>query len=169
MKFTALLVAMVAMTEASHHHHRHGRHHVSEGRHHHYTQRDAEENINGMHMHQSKHGHRMFPEKLGDKNTETKESTWSEYEKNRPQLQDCSLNEKYNWFGNHRCKEEWECQGARVCEYMSYGHDGVQGIGWCRGPTACQFKGPLDKEDKDGKIKYNPGSNQRRDMDEWDH
>ena len=114
-----------------------------------------------------KQGHRMFPEKLGDKNTETKEATWSEYQEARPHMQDCSLNERYNWFGNHRCKEEWECTGAALCELMSYGAEGVAGIGWCRGPTACAYDGPLDKKGKDGKIKYNPGSNQGMDVEEW--
>ena len=109
----------------------------------------------------------MFPDKLGDKNTETKEATWSEYEANRPSLQNCDLNEKYNWFGNHRCKEEWECQGARVCEFMAYGGEGVSAIGWCRGPTACPLRGPLDKKGKDGEIKYNPGSKKRYDVEEW--
>ena len=58
----------------------------------------------------------MFPEKLGDKNKDTKEKTWAEYQKNRPNLIDCFVDERKNWYGNHRCTDSWECKGARVCE-----------------------------------------------------
>ena len=58
-----------------------------------------------------------FPDKLGDKNSETKEKSWSDYVANRKdQPNNCHLNERFNWYGNHRCTESFECQGARVCE-----------------------------------------------------
>ena len=61
---------------------------------------------------------RQIPDTLGAKNADTIEKSWSEYQANRPEMHSCVINEQLNWFGNHRCKEEWECQGARVCEYM---------------------------------------------------
>merc|ERR1719453_930118 len=117
---------------------------------------------------------RNIPDNVGDKNSATAEATWSEYQANRskdnlPEMHDCTLNEAKNWYGNSRCKEEWECQGARVCEFMSYGADGVAGIGWCRGPTACPLVGPLDKYDPNSRqAKLNPGSQPRTDIEEWD-
>ena len=176
MKFTTVLAAMVAMTGAVQHHHHHGHHHegrqqqlaATRGRRHHYAHDDMDRHYVTHHrQHMTQNKQRMIPDTLGDKNTETKEKSWSEYEAKRSELHDCGLEEKYNWFGNHRCKEEWECQGARVCEYMNYGAKGVESIGWCRGPTACPFQGPLDKKGKDGKIEYNPGSNRRIDDEEW--
>ena len=92
--------------------------------------------------HRHRNHHREIPEKLGDKNSATKEASWKEYEARRPEMHDCLLDESKNWFGNHRCKEEWECQGARVCEFMSYGNEGTSGIGWCRGPSACPLVAP---------------------------
>ena len=51
-----------------------------------------------------------FPDKLGDKNSETKEKTWSDYVAARKdQPNNCHLNERYNWYGNHRCTESFEC------------------------------------------------------------
>ena len=51
-----------------------------------------------------------FPEKLGDKNSETTEKTWEEYvSKRKNQPNNCHLNERFNWYGNHRCTESFEC------------------------------------------------------------
>ena len=51
-----------------------------------------------------------FPDKLGDKNPETKEKTWADYVAARKdQPNNCHLNERYNWYGNHRCTESFEC------------------------------------------------------------
>jgi hypothetical protein len=121
------------------------------------------------------HTGRAFPEKLGDKNSETVEKTWAAYKNARPNEHDCHINEKRNWFGNHRCQEAWECQGARHCELQNVGANGVKSIGWCRGPTACPLTGPLDtyKEqhvshpaNPDDGLKWNKGTHNRRDLDE---
>ena len=104
----------------------------------------------------------MIPDKLGDKNTSTKEATWDEYKKNRPKLQDCNLNEHLNWYGNHRCRYSWECKGASVCEGQIHDDPGLRGIGWCRGPTACPLLGPLDRPDADG----NPPGNVKWDLNQ---
>ena len=110
----------------------------------------------------------MFPEKLGDKNKDTVEKTWAEYQKNRPHLIDCFINEKKNWYGNHRCTESWECKGARVCEEYARApgasKDSIS-VGWCKGPDACPVVGPLDHFDANG-LKLNPGSHDRRDVKE---
>ena len=125
----------------------------------------------------TRHTRRAFPEVLGDKNPETRELTWSEYELNRPHEHDCHINERFNWYGNHRCRFSWECTGARNCEKHVHGHPGTQGIGWCRGPSACPLLGPLDSykeqqqshpENPDDGIKWNRGTPRRRDLDEWE-
>ena len=51
-----------------------------------------------------------FPDRLGDKNPETKEKTWTEYVATRKNVpNNCHLNERYNWYGNHRCVDSFEC------------------------------------------------------------
>ena len=112
-----------------------------------------------------------FPEKLGDKNSETTEKTWMEYvagKKDQPN--NCHLNEKLNWYGNHRCTESFECQGARVCEGQVHLGKDLKKIGWCVGPDACPYVGPLDqyKQNKSDisastDLKLNPGGAYRTD------
>ena len=114
-----------------------------------------------------------FPDRLGDKNPETREGSWKDYQGGRPHEHDCGVNEAKNWYGNHRCRESWECKGARVCEKHVHGAEGLEGIGWCRGPDACPLTGPLDSYEEDhedpGKgLKWNKGSRNRRDLDEWE-
>ena len=86
-------------------------------------------------------------------------------------MHDCTLNEARNWFGNSRCREEWECKGASLCEVNAFGKPGNEGIGWCRGPDACPLVGPLDSYDPERKqvLKLNPGSQHRIDIEEWDN
>lgn len=52
---------------------------------------------------------------------------------------------------------------------MEYGADGVTGIGWCRGPSACALVGPLDSYDPAAvdPLTLNPGSQHRIDVEEW--
>ena len=148
MKFALLLVAALTSVEAHRHHH----HHHAKPHH---------------HNHHSLHQHKSIPDNEGDKNPATSEKTWAEYKANRPHDHDCHIDQNKNWFGNNKCKFSWECQGASRCETHTHG----TGIGWCRGPTACPLIGPLDtyKEDQGnitGGIKLNPGSQNRRDLDE---
>lgn len=52
---------------------------------------------------------------------------------------------------------------------MSYGGEGTEAIGWCRGPTACPLVGPLDTyiPDPSETLRLNPGSQHRIDVEEW--
>ena len=118
-----------------------------------------------------------FPDKVGDKNPDTPEASWEEYKAKRPNEHDCHINETKNWFGNHRCRFSWECKGAARCEVNNYGHQDTKGIGWCRGPDACPLVGPLDEykevqsshhENPDDGLKWNKGTHNRRDLDEWE-
>ena len=127
--------------------------------------------------HHSMHQGAAFPDRLGDKNSETMEKTWDEYRQNRPHEHDCSINERYNWYGNHRCRFDWECKGAARCENRVAFDPTHRGIGWCRGPTACPLLGPLDSYDEqqhhhphnpDAGLKWHRGSPNRRDNDEWE-
>ena len=146
MKFSIILALVLASVDAHRHHHHH--HH--------------------RHQQHSLHQHKAIPDNEGDKNPDTPEKTWAEYQANRPNEHDCHINESKNWFGNHKCKFSWECKGASVCETNKHGGSD---IGWCRGPDACPLIGPLDtyKEDQSNVtagIKLNPGSQNRRDLNE---
>ena len=112
----------------------------AEGHRHHHKQHHPSHNY---------HQHKSFPDNLGDKNSETEEENWAEYHDNRPKEHDCSVNERYNWYGNHRCRFSWECKGARLCEKHIYNDPSLSGIGWCRGPDACPMMGPLDRYEED--------------------
>ena len=54
---------------------------------------------------------------------------------------DCNIQELNNWYGAQRCIENFECQGARLCER------GSKNLGWCSGDSACPNLGPLDYHD----------------------
>ena len=53
-----------------------------------------------------------------------------------------------NWFGSQRCKESWECQGARMCE------GGSKDLGWCYGDSDCPMLGPLDYHNENGDVVF---------------
>jgi hypothetical protein len=55
----------------------------------------------------------MSSKKLGDKNKETVEMIWAEYQKHRRHLIDCFADEGKNCYGNHLGAVTWECKGAR--------------------------------------------------------
>ena len=81
-----------------------------------------------------------IPDDPTGKNKNTKEASWEEYRKNREGITDkCTIKQRNNWHGDNKCRFGWECKGASVCEVQSHGQPGVIGIGWCKGPDACEI------------------------------
>ena len=111
----------------------------------------------------------MSSKKLGDKNKETVEMIWAEYQKHRRHLIDCFADEGKNCYGNHWGTVTWECKGARFFEeyFRAPGaaKDSIP-IGWCKGPDACPLVGPLDTFNSSG-VKLNPVSYDKRDLRKW--
>lgn len=86
-----------------------------------------------------------------------KEKTFEQYRKNRGAggsnmtYDTCQVHECYNWYGQGKCRFDWECTGQRAC---SHAHRGP--TGFCTGESGCgEFSDPKEaKSDPDGVVTF---------------